>query len=134
MRSGVRFLIGSLVAVLPLAVSCTVQTDEDRARQVVGSWKSPTLGTIQFLKDGALGEVSLPPSVCHKGSWSADTKFTGTWRPWHLDSVGPATEVTLTAAAGGPTCDLFFLYSTDQGQAELDMAYAPEGSEPFVRQ
>lgn len=134
MRSGVRFLIGSLVAVLPLTVSCTLQTDEDRARQVVGAWKSPTLGTIQFLEDGALGGVSLPSSVCHKGSWSADTKFTGTWRPWHLDSVGPATEVTLTAAAGGPTCDLFFLYSTDQDQAQLDLAYAPEGSEPFVRQ
>ncbi|MFJ6367425.1 hypothetical protein ACIQK5_04530 [Streptomyces virginiae] len=134
MRSGVRFLIGSLVAVLPLAVSCTVQTDEDRARQVVGSWKSPTLGTIQFLEDGALGEVSLPPSVCPNGAWSADTKFTGTWRPWHLDSVGPATEVTLTAAADGLKCDLFFLYSKDEGQAELGMAYAPEGSEPFVRQ
>ncbi|MEU9131063.1 hypothetical protein AB0D08_23675 [Kitasatospora sp. NPDC048540] len=135
-RARGRVLAAALVAALPLAASCGVegvQEDDDRP-PVVGAWKSPSFGTIQLLEGGRLGEVSLRPAACDSKSSAAATTYTGTWTYGRLDSAGAGVDVTMTAAAGGPPCQVFLEFLTHQGQDRLHLAYAPASDEPFVRQ
>ncbi|MET9398679.1 hypothetical protein [Kitasatospora sp. NPDC002965] len=127
-----RLAAVSLVCTLPFAASCTQARGETEA-PVVGSWKS-RIGTIQFLGDGTLRDVSLLPAVCEGKESAVAVPFTGTWRHETLSDAGPGAAVDLTSTAGDLTCKRFFVYYKGDGPERLQLTVTKAGREPFVRQ
>ncbi|MFJ9950348.1 hypothetical protein [Kitasatospora sp. NPDC091207] len=119
------------MSALPLTVSCAAEVEGDAP--VVGSWKS-SVGTIQFLDDGTLGEASLLPAACRGSSSPVAVAFTGTWRHGKLDDAGPGAVVELASAAGDLKCERFFQWFKYQGQERLQLTGVDTGNDPFVRQ
>ncbi|MET9398677.1 hypothetical protein [Kitasatospora sp. NPDC002965] len=131
-HGALRIVSVSLVFALPMTVSCTT-TKGERQAPVVGAWKS-SVGTIQFLDGGTLGEVSLLPAACGGKQSPTAVTFTGTWRHYSLDDAGPGADVKLNSTTGNLTRVRFFHYFKHQGQERLQLTVTDAGDEPFVRQ
>ncbi|MER5353109.1 hypothetical protein ABT093_22595 [Kitasatospora sp. NPDC002551] len=122
----------SSVAVLPIVLSCTAAKEERKA-PVTGTWKS-SIGTIQLLEGGTLGEVSLIPAACNGKASPTAVSFTGTWRHETLSDAGPGAYITLSSSDGALTCKRFFVHYKENGREVLQLTATEAGSDPFVRQ
>ncbi|MEU6232407.1 hypothetical protein [Kitasatospora sp. NPDC047058] len=98
---------------------------------LVGKWKS-SVGTIQFLDGGTLGEVSLLPATCRGSSSPTELKFTGTWRPGKVEDAGRGAFVELASVTDGLKCDTYFQYFKYNDEERLQLTDI-DGA-PFVRQ
>ncbi|MFJ3793314.1 hypothetical protein [Kitasatospora sp. NPDC090091] len=119
-----------LVCALPLAVSCREVEEGDAP--MVGAWKS-SVGSIQFLDDGTLGQVSLPPAACGGKASAKAVAFTGIWRHGAMDDAGHGADVVLVSVTGDLKCERYFQFFKRQGQERLQLTGRSGFDEPFVR-